>query len=443
MRRLKFDLVVPVLLAVTLVVFAAGSSSVAGVVHVGHAARWAALFALFVASAALALERRSIPRLRVPVIVAGAAFLAIAVESTLWSVDPKLTFERATTFVVLLLTAAALAAAFAEGARPVLWGIVAGAMIVTVLGLFVLAFDHADAVQAATYDLPARYRGFGLNPDTVSLLLALCLPVTVWLAFHARSRREVVVALAAAVAFDASIAASGSRGAIMAGFAGAFVVAVLAPATARARVGAAAAVVVLAGTTIGVALAPTSKGNASKPKTPSTPTVVGKNPKPGYIDVGSDYPFAFDIGSQGPGEAAATHRTLFGLSGRGEAWRGALDLANARPATGYGFGTEDRVFVNRYANFVGGSPEDSYIGLYLQLGAIGLAALVVLVGALVVGALRERWRPEAAVSLGVITAALVLAVVQSYIYSVGDIGTVTVWVCAFIGAAAAGRRVAA
>jgi hypothetical protein len=441
-RRLKLDLVVPVLLAATLVAFAAGSSSVARVVHVGHAARWVALFALLAASAALAVDRRSLARLRVSVVVAGAAFLAIAVESSLWSVDPKVTFERGATFVVLLLTAAALAAAYAEGARPVLWGIVAGAMVVTVLGLFVLAFDHADAVQAATYDLPARYRGFGLNPDTVSLLLALCLPVTLWLAFQARARRHVVVALAAALAFDASIAASGSRGAIVAGFAGALVVAALAPATVRARIVTAAAVVVLAGATIGVALAPTSKGNASRPTTPSTPTVVGKKPKPGYIDVGSAYPFEFDIGSQGPGEAAPTHRTLFGLSGRGEAWRGALDLADARPALGYGFGTEDRVFVNRYTNFVGGSPEDSYIGMYLQLGAVGLAALLVLLGSLVVGALRERWRPEAAVSLGVITAALVLAVVQSYIYSVGDIGTVTVWVCAFVGAAA-GRRVAA
>jgi O-Antigen ligase len=442
-RRLTLDLVVPVLLAITLVAFAAGSSSVSGVVRVGHAARWVVLFALFGGSVALALERRGLSRLRASVVAAGAAFLAIAVESTLWSVDPKLTFERGATFVVLLLTAAALAAAYADGGERVLWGIVAGAVVVTLLGLVVLAFDHADAVQAATYDVPARYRGFGLNPDTVSLLLALCLPVTVWLAFRATSRRRVVVALAAAIGFDASIAASGSRGAIAAGFAGTLVVAVLVPATVRARVATAAAVVVLAGATIGVALAPTSKGNASKPKTPSTPAAVTKKPKPGYIDVGSDYPFEFDIGSQGPGEAAPTHRTLFGLSGRGEAWRGALDLANKRPALGYGFGTEDRVFVNRYTNFVGGSPEDSYIGLYLQLGAIGLVALLVLVGSLVVGALRRPWRPEAAISLGVMTAALVLAVVQSYIYSVGDIGAVTVWVCAFLGAAAAGRRVTA
>ena len=38
---------------------------------------------------------------------------------------------------------------------------------------------------------------------------------------------------------------------------------------------------------------------------------------------------------------------------------------------------------------------------------------------------------------------LVLACVQSYLYSVGNIGTVTVWVCAFLAGAVASRRAAA
>jgi O-antigen ligase len=195
---------------------------------------------------------------------------------------------------------------------------------------------------------------------------------------------------------------------------------------------------VLLAATIAVALAPTSKGNAARPKSAAS-TAAGIKPKPGYINVGVDYPFEFDIGFQGPGEAAPTHRTLFGLSGRGEAWRGAIDLGNARPTLGYGFGTEDRVFINRYTNFVGGLPEDSYIGIYLQLGAVGLALFLALVGALGAGAIR-RESPEAIVTLAVLASALVLAIVQSYIYSVGDIGTLTVWVCVFLGAAAARRQ---
>jgi O-antigen ligase len=160
------------------------------------------------------------------------------------------------------------------------------------------------------------------------------------------------------------------------------------------------------------------------------------------VNVGTAYPFEFDIGFQGPGEAAPAHRTLFGLSGRGEAWRGTIDLGNQRPALGYGFGTEDRVFINRYTNFVGGSPEDSYLGIYLQLGALGLVVFLALAGALALGGIR-RISSEAIVSLAVLTAALVLAIVQSYIYSVGDIGTVTVWLCAFLGAAVVPRRGAA
>ena len=38
---------------------------------------------------------------------------------------------------------------------------------------------------------------------------------------------------------------------------------------------------------------------------------------------------------------------------------------------------------------------------------------------------------------------LLLGMVQSYIYSVGNIGTVTVWVCAFLGGAVVSRRAAA
>ncbi|MBV8479280.1 MAG: O-antigen ligase family protein [Actinobacteria bacterium] len=440
MRRLTLDLAVPVLLAATLVAFAAGSSSVTSLVHDGRGARWVALLALFVA--AVAWVGRPAARFRVAVVAAAVAFAAIAVESSVWSVDPRLTIERAGTFVLLFATAGALAlrcAARPESSRPVLWGIAGGAFAVTVLGLVTLAFDHSAAVQAATYDLPARYRGFGQNPDTASLLLALCLPIAVWLAYQARGR-ERIAALACGLAFDASIAASGSRGAIIAGFVGVFVVIAFARERLRARALAAGAAAVLLGVTIAVALAPTSKGNASKPATPAqTPAAVIKA-KPGYANIGVEYPLEFDIGFQGPGESAPTHRTLFGLSGRGEAWRGTIDLADQRPALGYGFGTEDRVFIDRYANFVGGSPEDSYIGIYLELGAFGLIAFAALVLVLAFTALRRR-TPVAVISLAVLVTALVIAVVQSYIYSVGDIGTVTVWVCAFLGTAAVGRRV--
>ena len=68
-------------------------------------------------------------------------------------------------------------------------------------------------------------------------------------------------------------------------------------------------------------------------------------------------------------------RSFFGASGRTEAWRGALQQAAERPLLGFGFGTEDKAFVDRYYGFVGSLPENSYIGISLQLGLVGLAAL--------------------------------------------------------------------
>jgi hypothetical protein len=44
-------------------------------------------------------------------------------------------------------------------------------------------------------------------------------------------------------------------------------------------------------------------------------------------------------------------------------------------------------------------------------------------------ALRRRVPPEAAALAGVAVAAVVLTLVQSYVYSVGNVATVTVWIC--------------
>jgi O-antigen ligase len=137
-----------------------------------------------------------------------------------------------------------------------------------------------------------------------------------------------------------------------------------------------------------------------------------------------------------PGGGQPTlRRTFFGSSGRVDAWTGALHQALERPLLGFGFGTEADVFVDRYYYFVGGRPENAYIGLALQLGLIGLVSFVALLGALAaagVRAVRGPRRPVAAAGLGVLAAGLVLAVVQSYPYSAGDIATLTLWTSLFL-----------
>ncbi len=140
-------------------------------------------------------------------------------------------------------------------------------------------------------------------------------------------------------------------------------------------------------------------------------------------------------------------RSLFTSSGRLQAWYTAIQQADARPALGYGFGTEDHVFIDRVYNFDGSYVENSFLGFYLQLGAIGLASTVVLL--LLIGweGLAEvrygTGDSAASAYLAVIAAGVTLMLVQSYVYSVGNVATATFWVAGFVaasGSAAARAR---
>jgi hypothetical protein len=109
-----------------------------------------------------------------------------------------------------------------------------------------------------------------------------------------------------------------------------------------------------------------------------------------------------------------------------------VDEARERPLLGFGFGTEAKAFVDRYYGFFGDLPENSYLGIALQLGLVGLAALIALLAVLVVRARRGLTAGWAAACAGVVAAGLAVAVVQSYLYSVGNIATATFWVAAFL-----------
>jgi hypothetical protein len=125
-------------------------------------------------------------------------------------------------------------------------------------------------------------------------------------------------------------------------------------------------------------------------------------------------------------------------SGRVAAWRGALELIRDRPILGYGFGTESRVFVDRWYYFQGGTTENSYFGLLLQLGALGLGLIAALGLALLIRGLKaipaldDEERPIMASLLGVLVASAGIMLIQSFLYSVGNIATATVWISLFL-----------
>jgi O-antigen ligase len=99
---------------------------------------------------------------------------------------------------------------------------------------------------------------------------------------------------------------------------------------------------------------------------------------------------------------------------------------------GYGFGTEDRVFVDRYVFFNSNVPENSYIGLFLQLGLVGLALLGAFTLFAIVRALRTAGGPNAAACAAVVAAGLVLALFQSYLYAAGNNATAAFWISGFL-----------
>ena len=411
--------------------FACGSSSVHLVNRIGHPLRWVALVLLLVLAAGWALQRWEGALLPRSVLVATCALVSVALVSALWSVAPRVSAEKAVSLGLLLAVCLLLAQACAGrpvDAARVLLGVLGGAVAVALAGLLVLATAHGFAVQAATIETPARYQGLGQNPDTAALLFAVTLPVAVWLAVG----RHRAVGIAITLLLFGSIVASGSRGALFAGAIGAVVPAVAWGGRSRRTV--------LAGAAIAAAVA-VGAFLMTIPQNASSPTAVAAPAKPApkatrYVNVEAAYPLDADIGRPLPGNGEpATPRSFFGASGRSVAWTGAILQAADRPLVGYGFGTEGRVFVDRYYGFVGGLAENSYIGLALQLGIVGVTLLLGLVATLVVAgwpALAGARRSLTAACLGVLAAGLAIAVIQSYVYSVGDIATGALWISAFL-----------
>lgn len=412
---------------------ALGSSSVADLARVGRPLRWLVLLALLGAAALAAGARRD--RLQGPRAPAAAAgwLVLLALGSALWSVQPRLTAERAVSLALLL--AAAGLAAYAAAGRPcfaerVVFGLVAGAAAVALAGLPLLVVDHSAAVHPSSVGVPARYQGIGESPNTVALLLAVAVPLATWIALA----RHRALGLAALVLFWGSLAASASRGGLVGALAGSLVVVLLQARGARAAALLAASVCAVFA--IGVAAGQLSRpGTASRGSTTAPPAARQSR----YVDVEKAFPLEDDVGRSLPGHLDVEgKRTLAGSSGRTFVWDYALGQVLQRPVDGFGFGTEEKVFVDRFANFEGARVENSYIGWLLQLGAVGLASFVALVVAVLAAGRRAlRGRGFGVAAVGALAGGLVVALVQSFVYSAGNIAALAFWLAAALTAVSA------
>jgi len=139
--------------------------------------------------------------------------------------------------------------------------------------------------------------------------------------------------------------------------------------------------------------------------------------------------------SQELGSRANGLRSLFKSSGRTGAWRGAVEKADQRPALGWGFGTEDHVFENHYFGYQGDFVSSSWIGFYLQLGAVGAALLLatwVVLGIAVVRVLRVERDPAAVTCAAIVAAGFPITFVESWIYSAGNVASLPFWIGALV-----------
>jgi MFS family permease len=425
LRRLPLERAILIAVPVTVLGIALSSSWSTSLQDIGRPVRALGLAALGVLAAAYALIR---PGSIDPAVGAvAAAFAGVTVLSAAWSVEPRHTLAKAAAFVLVLLIASALAkGADGESARRLLWSLLAGAVVVALAGLAVAVVSPHDSVQAATRSVGRRYRGIGVNPNTAAMLFAVGLPLAAALWLEARERRAKALAAGAFLLLGGSIVAAGSRGGAAAAVTGLAVLAVAYGPALAPRAVTAAAAVALAVTAILITAvsAPLTPAEAARAR-----TLVG-NTEP-YTP--NDAEYILRMGDELGAGSSGSSRSVFDTSGRVQAWEGALRQGDDRPLLGYGFGTEKRVFVDRYRDFEGGVPENSFIGLFLQLGAVGLAVFLALLAALVVAALRAGGR-VAAVGLAVLATGIVLAVVQSYLYAVGNVATLGVWICAFLPA---------
>jgi hypothetical protein len=445
-RVALFD-AVRVLLGTTVVTVAAASNWSPSVRAIARPVWRAELVVLCALAVAYAWQRRTPWRAttcHARAVALAVAVAVVALASTVWSVDSRLTLERGASFTLALASAAALGLGVAHdrvAGERLLKAIVVGALVVAAAGLLVVLVSPHRAVQAATASTPTRYHGIGQNPNTVAMLFAAVLPLATWLLAEAGTRRRRAAAAGAFALLFGSIVASGSRGALVTGFvAVAFVVAATFRGRVRTRAAAATALVFAAGVAI-VQIPQPSAAARSKPS-PAIEHTTG-SPR----DAEGTFRQQDEVGSPvGDRYEKPSGRGLLSTSGRLQAWRGAIGQTADRPLVGYGFGVEDRVFVDRYYSFYGGVPENSYIGMALQLGVVGLALLVLLALVLLGGAvaalrrLSGADRAVTAAAAGVLVAGLVLGLFQSYAYAVGNSAMLTVWSCGFVACGLAPSR---
>jgi hypothetical protein len=439
-------------LPATVCAFAMGSSSVNLAMRIGGPLRWILLCVLAACATPFGMPYLSALHRRLA--VATASLVGVALLSAFWSVTPRLSAEHAMSFAVMMAGVALLVAGASHSRARVerlLIAVLGAVDVVGIAGLVVLVIDHQTAVQPGGVSMPARMRGFGQNPNTCAMLFALALPIAEWLVVSTQRLWIRFTAGASCVLLYGSIMASGSRGALLAAAAGTVLFLGLMSGTARRIIPLEAiAIVFFLGTfqVAGTRTAAVPPGRqAGRPPVTDRHGPSGASPATliapatsrfrvgimrGLTKADVGVPFVArsnEIGS--PPIYQYKPITSYG-SGRVFAWLWAVRQGLEVPVLGYGFGSEAAVFVDRFYLFESSLTENSFVGMFLQLGIVGVLLLLLpflVVGQVVLRAVRRDAdnRSIVAAAAGVVGAGFVVAFFQSYLYSVGNLATLTLW----------------
>ena len=456
-----------VVLPAAIFAIAMGSSSEGWAVRLGGQLRWVMLFALVACAVPYGLSQlRLLPRTFLAVT---ASLVGVALLSAFWSVTPRLSAERAISFLALMVAVVCLGSGASRSGRRIerlFVSLLIAADLVGLAGLVVLVVDHNLAIQAGVPTMPGRLRGFGENPNTAAMLFALALPLAEWLVVSGRGVLMRLVGVASFTLLYGSIMASGSRGALLAAtaasivfgavlirnirrlvvlemvavafFAGSFQIAGSRPSdfpTPALPVSTSPVVVPVlpaaGGSAAGGPTAPPQNSRVPSTAPPRSPTEIGI--KQGLTRADVSVPFVPRSSEIGYPYIYDSKPIMTYGSGRVLAWLWAIRQGLEVPLLGYGFGTESTVFVDRFYVFEGSYTENSFVGMFLQLGLVGTLLLLLpflLIGRAVLRARREFGAYDRGVvgaTAGMVAGGLAVALFQSYLYSVGNMAALTFW----------------
>lgn len=324
-----------------------------------------------------------------PVVVFPFLVMSFMFVTTLWSIDPPLTVQRAGS--VALLGIAVVSALWYTGNSPPRLQQAVKAVLIPVTLLFwvltlIYGFDTSYYVKHGLLRTP----GPMLNPNGIAGISAVLAPAAyyVW----RENKRGRILWMVTLLTFAGMVFLSGTRGALAA-----LVLAFGFVALARAR---SASLVSFIGFSFAFV---------------------------GYL--------IWEIANvQEVIENYLRIERLYTGSGRWEAWSVAVDLLRDRLWSGYGFGTEDLLFGlfgTVFLEFEGTYVHNSFLGLSLQIGVVAATVVFLWILSVALRGLLVGLRSKDRMIIGLeatLIAGIVLAMTESWFYSAGSAVAFPFWI---------------